>query len=392
MRPGTAFDEQALRGALRERLPGYLVPATLTVLSALPMTANGKLDRGALPAPGHTTRALRPATPGTPTERVLADLFTQVLGGPGVGIDDDFFALGGHSLLAVRLVSLIVRRGGEAGQAGQGGPTDWARLSPLDLFEAPTVRELAARLDSAVAGADARSVVVPLKPAGSLDPLICLPPAGGLAWSYGGLARAVHRDRPIYGLQDPHVVAGMPVPETFEDAVQRYLDVIRALQPTGPYHLLGWSYGGNLAHAIGCRLQALGEEVPLVALLDSFRVHDATAAEPDDSEVAAGLAEAARSGDRPFDELSAVHAGRIASMVRHNAKLLAAAGRPGTFDGDLLLFTAQANERVLTAAQWAEFCTGQVSESVFPCTHGQITQPRWLARVARAVEAHLANR
>jgi amino acid adenylation domain-containing protein/non-ribosomal peptide synthase protein (TIGR01720 family) len=390
---GIAFDEKALRGALCDRLPGYLVPTTLTALAALPVTANGKLDRRALPAPDQAARATTlPAAPRTTTERVLADLFTQLLDRPDVGIDDDFFALGGHSLLAVRLVSLIAARADQAGQADQAGPprlADRARLSPLAVFEAPTVRELAARLDNATARADAESLVLALKPVGSLQPLICLPPAGGLAWSYGGLSRAVHAGRPVYGLQDAHVVTGAPVPETFEDAVRRYTDAVRALQPTGPYHLLGWSYGGNLAHAIGCSLQKLGEKVSLVALLDSFRVHDPATVEPGDAEVAAGLAAAARDSGHLFGTLSPAQASRIAPLVRHNAKLLAAAEPPGTFDGDLLLFTAQANERVLGAGQWSGFCTGQVREFDFPCTHDQITQPRWLGQVARQLEDYL---
>jgi hypothetical protein len=386
MRPGAVFAAEALRGALRDRLPGYLVPATLTELPALPVTANGKLDRRALPAPRRPSRGTEP---GTAAERLLSGLFGQVLGIPPVGLDDDFFALGGHSLLAVRLVSLIaarLRAGGPAGQSYPEVPPARAEqlISPLDLFEAPTVRELAARLETraaapvALAARDTGSLVLAVKPSGTLPPLICLPPAGGLGWSYAGLARAVGPDRPVVALQDPYVIAGGPRPATFAGAVRRYTAAVRDLRPAGPYHLLGWSYGGNLAHAVACRLQAQGAEVARLVLLDSFLQHDPADAGPADDEVAAAVAALPGLG-----ELTAAQAARIGPLVRHNARLLAAAGPAPVFRGEILLFTAQLNRhRVLTADQWAAHCTGRVREFALPCTHDQITQARWITQVA----------
>ncbi|MEV7022837.1 amino acid adenylation domain-containing protein, partial [Kitasatospora sp. NPDC093558] len=132
---GRDVQPEALRARLRERLPKYLVPSAFVVLDALPLTPNGKLDRRALPAPER-----QPAAPGraprTATEHLLAGLFAEVLGVSGPGLDDSFFDLGGHSLLATRLVARARSALGVELRLG-------------DLFDAPTVAELAAAVDGA---------------------------------------------------------------------------------------------------------------------------------------------------------------------------------------------------------------------------------------------------
>jgi len=136
-----------LRGTIAGRLPDYMVPAAFVTLDALPLTPNGKVDRRALPAP-EVTEGEAYVAPRTPTEEVLAAIQSGVLGVARVGIDDDFFALGGHSLLATQVVSrLRAAFGIEA---------------PLRLlFEAPTVRRLAARID-AMLSAGEREEVAPI--------------------------------------------------------------------------------------------------------------------------------------------------------------------------------------------------------------------------------------
>ncbi|SDY35488.1 non-ribosomal peptide synthase domain TIGR01720/amino acid adenylation domain-containing protein [Lysobacter sp. yr284] len=126
------LDVAQLRAQLGQRLPDYMLPAAFVALDTLPLNANGKLDRNALPAPAETARALR--APRNPREQLLCELFAQLLGREQVGIDDDFFALGGHSLLAIRLTGLLRSR-------------LQLELPIRHLFEAPTVAELALRLD-----------------------------------------------------------------------------------------------------------------------------------------------------------------------------------------------------------------------------------------------------
>ncbi|GAA1855041.1 hypothetical protein GCM10009836_38870 [Pseudonocardia ailaonensis] len=155
-RTGTGPEHAALRAWAADRLPAHMVPAALVSLGALPMTANGKLDRRALPEPAPERGAGR--APSSATEIALAGLFGQVLGVDGVAVDDSFFDLGGHSLVATRLVSRIRAELG-------------ADLSVRAIFDAPTVRALAALVDTASGGAGSalipreRPAAVPLSSA-----------------------------------------------------------------------------------------------------------------------------------------------------------------------------------------------------------------------------------
>ncbi|MFB8240439.1 amino acid adenylation domain-containing protein [Kitasatospora purpeofusca] len=147
--PGAELDGAGLRAGAGERLPDYLVPAAVTVLDALPLTANGKLDRRALPAPAPGAVSSAPLRgPRTPREEVLCKLFVDVLGLQQVGIDDGFFELGGDSILATRLVS-------RARSALQ------VELDVRALFEAPTVAALSERLAAAPEARPARPVLRP---------------------------------------------------------------------------------------------------------------------------------------------------------------------------------------------------------------------------------------
>ncbi|MDI5909770.1 non-ribosomal peptide synthetase, partial [Streptomyces sp. 12257] len=145
---GTAPEPAALHAHLAAELPDYMVPSAFVVLDTLPLTANGKIDRGALPAPETTVGAPESRAARTPREDILCGLFAELLGVPRVGIDDDFFALGGHSLLATRLVGRIRSVLG-------------AELTVRQLFEGPTVVALSRALDTAAA---ARPALRPVEP------------------------------------------------------------------------------------------------------------------------------------------------------------------------------------------------------------------------------------
>ncbi|MFF8391796.1 AMP-binding protein, partial [Cellulosimicrobium funkei] len=195
-------DPTEIRRAISASLPDYMVPSTIVILDHLPLTSNGKLDRKALPAPDFAG-AVGDRAPRTPREELLCDLFAEVLGLPRVGIDDNFFDLGGHSLLATRLISRV--------QATFG-----VKHTIRTLFEAPTVAELAGRLNSDDVG-EALETVLPLRPEGSRTPLFCVHPAGGLSWCYSGLMSGLHTDYPIYGLQARGISGDEPRPTSLTE-------------------------------------------------------------------------------------------------------------------------------------------------------------------------------
>jgi amino acid adenylation domain-containing protein len=248
-----AADLDELRRHAAAKLPGYMVPSAFVTLAALPLTPNGKLDHSALPDPEYTALG---AVARTAREDALCCLFAEVLGLDSVGVDDNFFALGGHSLLATRLVSRI--------RAALG-----ADLSIRVFLQAPSVTGVIESLAADPARHAKIDPVLPIRPSGDRPPLFCVHPVSGVAWCYSGLQRHLPVGLPIYGLQ-LDTTERSAWPRDLEELTASYTDRIREIQPAGPYRLLGWSLGGNIAHAVACRLQREGEQVALLALLDSY--------------------------------------------------------------------------------------------------------------------------
>jgi amino acid adenylation domain-containing protein len=268
-------DLEDLRRHLRERLPDYMVPAVV-LLDRLPLNANGKVDRRALQALASPARKGRgtPAAPRDEVEARLAGVWEEVLGTAPVGIHDDFHELGGHSLAALRLMARIERAFG-------------VRLPISALFEAATVERLGALLRRGSAAAARRSPLVRLRDDGDGRPLFLVHPIGGNVFCYRELARALGGDRPVYGLQAAHPSG----PVSLETLAASYLERVREVQPAGPYLLGGWSMGGTVAYEMARRLRAEGEQVEMLALLDTGSpASRRPAGELSDEEVFAGLA------------------------------------------------------------------------------------------------------
>ncbi|MDN5842642.1 MAG: amino acid adenylation domain-containing protein [Alcaligenaceae bacterium] len=255
-------DAHTLSAYTLDLLPAHMVPGAWVWLDALPVTANGKLDRKALPAPQMQTQA-GGRIPATATERLVASRFRDVLEhGHDIHADDDFFVLGGHSLLAAKLALRL--------RADLNIP-----LSLGAVFEHPTVARLAACLDARGtqgAGSEGFGPVITLRPAtAGTPPLFCIHPAGGLAWCYGGLARALPADRGVHGIQAGTLALDGTTAQTSLAAMAaHYADTIVSLQAEGPYHLAGWSVGGIIAQAIAVELQGRGLSVGALALLDAY--------------------------------------------------------------------------------------------------------------------------
>lgn len=282
--PGTDFAD--LKAHVAARVPDYMVPAAFVALDVLPVNANGKLDRAALPAPDFSGTGSR--SPETPTEQRLATLFAEQLGLSGpVFAEDDFFSLGGDSLAAVALL-LRVRE-------------EWGRDPGLGaLFAQPTLAGFARLIDAEEPEKDAGlgPLITLVEGDPALPPLFAIHPAGGISWCYGRLARALSPRRTVYGVQAPALSLGVPTPASMEALAADYVARIRAVRPEGPYHLVGWSVGGIIAQAMAVRLKELGAEVGVLAMLDSYPA-DCWRAEPEPDEGAALKALIAIAGHDP---------------------------------------------------------------------------------------------
>src|SRR6201997_1636648 len=256
---GTA-EPAEVRTALAERLPAYMVPAAVVVLDTLPLTPNGKLDTRALPAPEYTD-ADRYRAPGNAIEEILAGIYAEILGLERVGVDDSFFDLGGDSLLAMRLIAAI----------NTGLDTD---VSVRTIFHAPSVRALSQQLgrhDGAV-----EIVPVEVLKEGTGAPLFCIHPGSGMSWPYQALGN--YLDCPIIGIQ--RTLQGEEAePRSIREMAKNYADRIQGIDPTGPYKLLGHSFGGLVAHELAIELRRRGCAVQRLILLDASPNDDASIAE-----------------------------------------------------------------------------------------------------------------
>jgi nonribosomal peptide synthetase DhbF len=364
-----APEAASLRAHVAQSVPDYMLPSAYVVLERLPLTPNGKLDRRALPAP--EVRGVAPwRGPRTPQEEILCALFGEVLGVGGVGIADNFFELGGHSLLATRLIGRI-RASLEA------------EISIRSLFEAPTVEALATRLGEAHAPRSDLDVLLPIRSNGSLQPLFCIHPAAGLSWSYSRFIGHIPSGHPIYGLQARNLIQREMIPHNIKRMAADYLEVIREVQPSGPYNLLGRSFGGLVAHAMATQLQSVGEEVSLLALLDSY---------PSDRENLLN----GRDKEREREVLSAMADDTLREMLEgfgnEGHVLLPLAEQdyevvknacesnmrivdtfaPERFKGEVFLFVAANSHAEPAIESWKPYVDGRIRVHEIDCTHDSI--------------------
>ncbi len=270
-------DLDGLRMQLRQLLPDYMVPAAFVAVDALPVTANGKLDRRALPAPEYGGGDAM-EEPRNFVEVQLIQLWEELLGVGPIGPTQSFFDAGGTSLVALRLFSQVNRR-------------FECDLPVATLFEGATVRHMADAILTQKSGVPAApEPVVALRPGGSLPPLFVVHATDRDVLGYVNLVRHLGADQPVYGVRDLAADLSRPIPVMAAEHVAE----IRAVQPEGPYCLAGWSYGGLVAFEIASQLQREGAEVAFLGLLDSFSPALLSASQTDADTVLAAGADAAR--------------------------------------------------------------------------------------------------
>ncbi|AVZ74465.1 non-ribosomal peptide synthetase [Streptomyces lunaelactis] len=418
-RPGAeaGADPVLLAAYAASALPAYMVPSSWTSLPAMPLTGSGKLDRKALPAPSGTTPAQsRPAAP--PRDEVeawLLEIWTELLGPERLGVHDDFFVVGGHSLLALRLVSRMNAAYGRS-------------LGVSAVLENPTIAQQASlvRGDTTAARVGA---AVPIRATGERPPLFLVHPAGGGVLCYRETAAALGGDQPVYGLPATGLAEGIVPAETVEEMAQSYLRAVQEVQPSGPYHLGGWSFGGLVAYQMACLLVADGERVDLLALVDSGHPGGGGApgtepGRPDPQlpepelladfaedlllsagltvplELAAALSEAG-DGDQEWESLRLVHeelvradAGGglgLADLARHyavfRANLLAmTAYRPPAFPGAVRFYQSTDGAQSGSARAWERTVGTALTVRDLDTDHYGIVRAAHIQEIARDME------
>ncbi|HHL1551487.1 TPA: enterobactin non-ribosomal peptide synthetase EntF [Klebsiella pneumoniae] len=367
---GLPLDTAALKARLAEQLPPHMVPVVLMQLAELPLSANGKLDRKALPLPTlGGERSGRPPEPGM--ETLVAAAFSQLLGCEVNDIDADFFALGGHSLLAMRLAAQLSRQLAR-------------QVTPGQVMVASTVGKLSALLAADLSDEQAQRLgldtLLPLRESDG-PTLFCFHPASGFAWQFSVLARYLSPRWSITGIQSPRPQGPMASAASLDEVCEHHLRTLLAQQPHGPYYLFGYSLGGTLAQRIAARLRQRGEAVAFLGLLDTWPPETQNWAEKEanglDPEVLAEIDRereaflAAQQGQASGELFSAIE-GNYADAVR-----LLTTAHSAKFDGKATLFVAEKTRQEGMDPQvvWGPW-VGELEVFSQNCAHVDIISPQ----------------
>jgi thioesterase domain-containing protein len=270
------------------------------------------------------------------------------------------------------------------------------------LFEAPSVEKLARRIASGRSPGSDLDPLLPLRSKGSKHPLFCIHHAGGFSWPYSRLIPHIPSSHPIYGLQARNLRQPAALPGALDEIAADYMNLIRQVQPAGPYNLLGWSFGGLVAHAMATQLQSMGEEVALLALLDSYPAAVADAQHRHDHEerskhvLYAGVADDSIRNmldilRREGDALSSIkehHYEIIKQVYRNNIDLMTKFS-PRRFRGDILLFAAGGDEAKPSPEVWRPCVSGRIKVHWIDCAHDAMMDPSPAAEIGEVLAGEL---
>jgi amino acid adenylation domain-containing protein len=257
-RKGLSMSSEEPRLHLRKSLPSYMMPTRIIILESLPRTSNGKLDRGSLPQTESTPRSHVSRDPRDSIEASLVEIWQRVLKIENCDIDTNFFDIGGNSIAALTLTSQVSRLFG-------------VTLEPRQVFTSPTIAQMAQLLRREETCTSL--TLVPLSSRGTLSPLYCIHPGGGLIHSFMSLARQLGIDQPVYGIQAHGFQRGQQPFSTIEDMARHYIDSLLARNASGPYNLVGLSMGSVVAYEMAQQLLECGKDVGSLVLMDGASVN-----------------------------------------------------------------------------------------------------------------------
>ncbi|WP_253900255.1 condensation domain-containing protein [Corallococcus carmarthensis] len=353
-----------------------------TLLETVLAAPDALLDRRPLLTDEELRRMHVPETPGThhaesldvaprdDLERELVALWEELLDVRPIGVTRSFFDLGGHSLLAVKLMARIREH--------------FHRELPLAaLFQAPTVETLARLLGQAPT---VFSPLVPIQREGTRRPFFCVHPVGGNVLAYAALAKQLGPEQPFYGLQSQGLDGSRPPLDSVEAMAALYVAAVRTVQPHGPYRLGGWSMGGVVAFEMARQLQARGEAVELVALIDpSPATEGRVPLDVDDTRQVAALFELDQ-GQLASPEAEAAPGRTLLRVFTHNLRALKH-HRVGMLTGRVLLLQAGADPTHGDDG-WSAHVHGELTREVLPGTHYTLLRAPHVQRLAeRLTEA-----
>jgi amino acid adenylation domain-containing protein len=255
---GAALDPRAIREAVAHKLPDFMTPSQVIVLDALPISANGKVDRKALPRPTARPTHGDFVPPRTDAEWAMAAIWSELLQREPIGATDDFFALGGHSLLAVMLLSQVKSRFG-------------VDLPLITVLEQPTLEAMARAVSAPRQVPKGPHDLVALNRGGERPPIVLVAGVGGYAFTYQSLAGLLGADQPVYALQSTGAERDAALVDySVEEMAEIYEAEILEAFPTGPIVLGGFSFGMLPAFELAHRLHQRGRRVPLLISFDGF--------------------------------------------------------------------------------------------------------------------------
>lgn len=369
--PGSAPDTNSLYQQLQEILPSYMLPVALVMLEELPLSVNGKLDPNALPLPEFNadldSGAAHERPPEKGIESIIAQAFGRLLECEIVSVHQDFFASGGHSLLAMRLAAELQRSLNQPVHVGQ-------------IMVASTIASLAQALSQKQGNQEENNAgfetVLPLR-TGSGAVLFCIHPASGFAWQFSLLPRYLDAHWSIIGIQSVSPGGAMQQTVTIDQLAEHHLHILRSIQSTGPWYLLGYSLGGTLAQAIAAKLEKSGEQVAFLGLLDTWPAETQNWANKDANQLDPQvLAEINREREAFLNAHQGQSSDRLFTAIEDNyadAVRLLTTAHSYQFSGRTTLFAARSTmpDGVNPQQAWKKWIA-QLDVYTLNCSHAEI--------------------